>query len=202
MLCLCLASRADVKTTAATCRGLAVCTEPHYGGETAPEMTSHYKASYIRAWRNVLRDPNSTENVKVKVTLRPTASRPVCPGVRPRLWPVTNFSFPLKFSLDSCGFVISWCPLWREGGSVIYCCCLASPAQSLSGLSPAGLKTIFYCPSCWDFPSLDGQVPVFISPWENVAQLYPRPLCQLELLVIPAADPIEKTQRYRNVMTE
>jgi hypothetical protein len=44
--------------------------------------------------------------VKVKVILRPTVSRPVCPGVRPPSGPVTNFSFSLKFPLDSCGFVI------------------------------------------------------------------------------------------------
>jgi hypothetical protein len=34
---------------------------------------------------------------------RPTVSRPVCPGVRPPLGSVNNFSFSLKFSLDSCG---------------------------------------------------------------------------------------------------
>jgi hypothetical protein len=33
--------------------------------------------------------------------------------------------FSLKFSLDSCGFVVLWLSLWREDGSVIYCCCLA-----------------------------------------------------------------------------
>jgi hypothetical protein len=44
--------------------------------------------------------------VKLKVPLRPTVSRPVCPGVRPPSGPMTNFSFSLKFSLDSCGFVI------------------------------------------------------------------------------------------------
>jgi hypothetical protein len=46
------------------------------------------------------------QEVKVKVILRPTVSRrSVCPGVRPPSGPVTNFSFSLKFSLDSCGFV-------------------------------------------------------------------------------------------------
>jgi hypothetical protein len=29
--------------------------------------------------------------------------------------------FSLRFPLDSCGFVILWRPLWREGGPVIYC---------------------------------------------------------------------------------
>jgi hypothetical protein len=69
----------------------------------------------------------------------------------------------LKFSFDSCGFII-WYHLWHEVGSVIYCCCWASPVQSLSGLSSAGLKTIFYCPNFWDSPNMEDQVPIFISP--------------------------------------
>jgi hypothetical protein len=62
------------------------------------------------------------------------------------LGPATNSSFSLRFSLDSYGFVILWRPLWREDGSVIYCWCWSSPAQSRSSLSPAGPKTILYCP--------------------------------------------------------
>jgi hypothetical protein len=38
----------------------------------------------------------------------------------------------LKFSLDICGFVILWRPLWREDGSVIYCFWRAWPEQCLS----------------------------------------------------------------------
>jgi hypothetical protein len=40
--------------------------------------------------------------VKVEVILRPTISRRVCPDVRPPSGSVTNFSFSLSFSLDSC----------------------------------------------------------------------------------------------------
>jgi hypothetical protein len=36
-------------------------------------------------------------------------------------------------------------PLWGEDGSVVYNCCWSSSAQSLSGPTPAGLVTIFYC---------------------------------------------------------
>jgi hypothetical protein len=97
------------------------------------------------------------------------------------LGPVTNFPFSLKFSLDSCGFVILYRPLWREGGSVIYCCCWSSPAQSRSGLSPVGLKTIFYCPNSWDSLNLEGLVPVFISPMNRVARTYPRALGYLSV---------------------
>jgi hypothetical protein len=38
--------------------------------------------------------------------------------------------------------------------------------------------TIFYC-LIWDFPNLEGHDPVFISPQEQVAQLYPRALGSL-----------------------
>jgi hypothetical protein len=99
-----------------------------------------------------------------------TISRTACPGFRPQSGPVT------KFSSHSCMFVILWLPLWREDGSVIYCCCLVSPAQSLSGLSPAGQMTISCCPHIWNSRNLEGQVPVFISPGNRVTQLYPRAL--------------------------
>jgi hypothetical protein len=53
---------------------------------------------------------------------------------------------------------------------------LVSPAQSRSGLSPEGLKTIFDCSNSWDFLNLKCQVPVFISPRNRVAQTYARAL--------------------------
>jgi hypothetical protein len=49
-----------------------------------------------------------------------------------------------------------------------------------SGLSPAELKTIFYCPNSWDSPNLEGQVTVFISR-NRVAQIYPRALGSLSV---------------------
>jgi hypothetical protein len=63
----------------------------------------------------------------------------------------------------------------------IFSCRWTSPAQSRSGLSPAGLKTIFYCLNSWDSPNLEGQVPVFISPRNKVAQIYPRALGSLSV---------------------
>jgi hypothetical protein len=44
-------------------------------------------------------------------------------------------------------------------------------AQFRSGLRPAGLKTLFYCPNF-----LESQVPVFTSPKNRVVQLHPRAL--------------------------
>jgi hypothetical protein len=44
--------------------------------------------------------------VAFAVNLRPTVSRPVCPGVRRPSGACDQFFFLLKFLLDSCGFVI------------------------------------------------------------------------------------------------
>jgi hypothetical protein len=45
---------------------------------------------------------------------------------------------------DSCRCADMGCSLWREGGSVIYNCCLPWPAKSFLRPSPAGPMTIFY----------------------------------------------------------
>jgi hypothetical protein len=64
-------------------------------------------------------------------------------------------------------------PLWREVGSYNFQFLPASPAQPFSDLSPTGLRSIFYCLYFWDSPNMEGQGPVFISPRNRVAQLYP-----------------------------
>jgi hypothetical protein len=83
-------------------------------------------------------------------------------------------------SLWQWGFLYMGHPLWREDGSVIYLynCFSALPEQSLLGRSPAELTDIFCC-LIWGSPSLEGQVPVFISPRNMVAQLYSRALSSL-----------------------
>jgi hypothetical protein len=96
------------------------------------------------------------------------------------LAPIWN-SWPDYFlCIDNWGFLGVWRPLWREDGSVIYShnCFWALPDQSILGRSPAELTAIFYC-LIWDSPNLEGQVPVFISPRNRVAQLYPRTLLPL-----------------------
>jgi hypothetical protein len=80
------------------------------------------------------------------------------------------------FRLNICGYSSYVTSLWREDGSVVYSCCWSSPAQSFSGLSLAGLMTAFYCLQIRDSPNLKGQVPVFISPRNRVARLYPQAL--------------------------
>jgi hypothetical protein len=64
---------------------------------------------------------------------------------------------------------------WGRVCNLLYNCFCALPEQSLLGRSPAELTAIFYC-LIWDFPNLEGQVPVFISPRIRAAQLYPRAL--------------------------
>jgi hypothetical protein len=54
----------------------------------------------------------------------------------------------------------------------------AGLCQSFLGPSPLGLAYIFYCLR-FDSPNLEGQVPVFISPGNRVARLYPQALGSL-----------------------
>jgi hypothetical protein len=64
-------------------------------------------------------------------------------------------------------------PLWREVGSVVFSFCWASPALPSSDDSHGTHEHILLS---WDSPNLEGQVPVFISPRNKVAHLYPRAL--------------------------
>jgi hypothetical protein len=92
------------------------------------------------------------------------------------LGPVTNFSFSLKFpsAICVCYFVA---PSLTRGRAcnLLYNCFWVLPEQSLLGRSSTELTAIFYC-LIRDSPNLEDQVPVFISPRNRVAQLYPRAL--------------------------
>jgi hypothetical protein len=87
------------------------------------------------------------QQLKVNVMLRTTVSRTVYLNTKPPSGAQDKLS-------DSCVFVEAGRLLWRQDASIIYNCCWPSPAQSFSGLSPAGLMTTFYClrfetPATW-----------------------------------------------------
>jgi hypothetical protein len=120
--------------------------------------------------------------VEVEVNLRPTVSRPVSLGVRHPSGTRDQFFFLLEISFSQlrvCYFVAP--SLTRGRVCNLVCNCFwALPEQSLLGRSPAELTAIFYC-FIWDSTNLEGQVPVFISPRNRVAQLYPRTLGSLSV---------------------
>jgi hypothetical protein len=67
---------------------------------------------------------------------------------------------------------------WREDGSVVYNCCWSSPAVSL-WCESRGTRDHILLSEIRDSPNLEGQVPVFISPRNRVAQLYRQALGSL-----------------------
>jgi hypothetical protein len=63
-------------------------------------------------------------------------------------------------------------PFWREAGSAVYNCCWASPAQSFSGPSPAGLLAILYCLR-YGTPHAEGEAPGMNMPPEQGGPVMP-----------------------------
>jgi hypothetical protein len=82
--------------------------------------------------------------LKVKVTLRLTASQSVSLGVEPHLEHLARYLL-LFDSYAVMVFFFVGRPPWQEDGSVFCICCWALPEQSVLGPSPLGLVTIFYC---------------------------------------------------------
>jgi hypothetical protein len=148
--------------TVVTSRGIRFCLQ----AAMCHCLSSYIQCQYHRRW---------SWNWSYFTTDSPSASLSWC---QVPIWdqrPI--FSFTLKFPLRVCSFVA---PSLTRGRfcNLLYNCLCALPEQSLLGRSPTELMTIFYC-LFLDFPNLEGQVPVFISPSNSVAQICPRALGSL-----------------------
>jgi hypothetical protein len=119
-------------------------------------------------------------HIEVEVNLRPTVSRSVCLGVRHPSGTRDQFFFLLEIYFRQLRVYYFVAPSLTRGRvcNLPYNCFWALPEQSLLSRSPAVLTAIFYC-LVWNSPNLEGQVPIFISPRNRVAQLYPRALGSL-----------------------
>jgi hypothetical protein len=113
--------------------------------------------------------------VEVEVNLRPTLSRPVCLGVRHPSGTCDQIFFLLEISLRQLQVCYFVAPSLMRGR---VCNLLGLVRAVTLGSKSRRTQAIFYCP-IWDSPNLEGQVPVFISPRNRVAQLYPRALGSL-----------------------
>jgi hypothetical protein len=107
-----------------------------------------------------------------EVNLRPTASRPVCSVVMCPSGTRDPFLFLLEISFRPLQLWYFVAPFLTRG---LVCSLLcnwfwALPEQSPLGRSPVELTAIFYY-IIWNSLNLEGQVPIFISPRNRVAQL-------------------------------
>jgi hypothetical protein len=94
--------------------------------------------------------------------LRPTASWPVCFGVRHSIGAHDQIVIVLFLTIFFFCLRVG-CPLWREDASVV------CSAVTLWSESRRTHNYILLC-EFWDSSNLEGQVPVFISPgtgWHN-----------------------------------
>jgi hypothetical protein len=118
---------------------------------------------------------NCTAHVKiiVKVILRPTVSRPVCLGVK---HPCGASSFFSVRHLRVCG---CGAPFLKERTGLSFTIAAGPRQRSQSRVRIPLDSWHILLSQILDSPNLEGHIPVFISPRNRVAQLYPQALDSL-----------------------
>jgi hypothetical protein len=119
--------------------------------------------------------------LELEFVLRPTVSRPVRLGIGPPFGTLDQILSCSSFVWQLHCSAFSASSLTRERVcNLLLNCFWALPEQSHLSRRPTELTAISYC-LLWDSPNLEGQVPIFISPRNRVAQLYPRALGSLSV---------------------
>jgi hypothetical protein len=119
--------------------------------------------------------------LELEFVLRPTVSRPVSLGIGPPFGTLDQILSCSSFVWQWCRSAFNACSLTRKRVcNLLLNCFWSLPEQSYLSRSPTELTAISYC-LLWDSPNLEGQVPVFITPRNRVAKLYPRALGSLSV---------------------